>query len=141
MLHDEKLNYQQRSSKKKFKQTCMLWIENEDKEQVSSSLDKKDRGRYYVLRGETEPLLKSAGFWHSIIIYLLFNFIKFLGFLYYYIFWYFNERVLQSIAVQSLQAELQLVLYRTSTRLPLENPTAIYLCSLLASYFISHLWY
>lgn len=59
----------------------MLWIENEDKEQVSSSLDKKDRDRYYVLRGETEPLLKSAGFWHSIIIYLLFNFIKFIGFL------------------------------------------------------------
>lgn len=64
-----------------FKQTCLFCIENEDKELVSSSLDKKDRGRHYVLRGETEPLLKPAGFWHSIIIYLLFNFNKFLGFL------------------------------------------------------------
>lgn len=33
-----------------------------------------------VLRRETEPLLKPTGFLHSIIMYLLFNFTKFLGF-------------------------------------------------------------
>lgn len=55
-----------------FKQTCMLRIENKDKAWISG---------HYVLRGETEPLLKPTGFWRSIILYLLFNFIKFLGFL------------------------------------------------------------
>lgn len=139
MLHDKKLNYSQRYNKKKYsnKPVCCEW-----KMKRKSSWTAAWTSGHYVLRGKIEPLFKPTRFWHSIIMYLLFNFIKFLVFLIVF-FWYFNERVLQSIFItmQSLQAEFQLVLHRTSTELSLENSIAIYLCSLLASYFISHLWY
>lgn len=78
MLHDKKLNYSQRYNKKKYsnKPVYRGWKMKRKSRWTAAWIS-----GHYVLRGKIEPLFKPTEFWHSIIMYLLFNFIKFLGFL------------------------------------------------------------
>lgn len=128
------LNYSQRYNKKKYsnKPVCRGWKMKRKIRWTAAWIS-----GHYVLRGKIEPLFKPTGTALSCTYYS--TSLNFLDFLLYFLI--FQWEVLQSIFItmQSLQAEFQIVLHRTE--LSLENSIAIYLCSLLASYFISHLWY